>query len=112
MELKPKFRVLLYKDAKDFLSRVEPKTRQKILDNMDIARSTLDPKLLKKLTGDVWEFRTLYNSKQYRMLAFWDKRNNADTLVIATHGFIKKVSQVPKKEIDKTEQIMKIYFNR
>lgn len=46
------------------------------------------------------------------MLAFWDKRNNADTLVIATHGFIKKVSQVPKKEIDKTEQIMKIYFNR
>lgn len=53
MELKPKFKVVLYKDAKDFLSRVEPKTRQKILDNMDIARSTLDPKLLKKLTGDV-----------------------------------------------------------
>ncbi len=79
---------------------------------MDIARSTLDSKLLKKLTGDVWKFRTLYNSEQYRMLAFLDKRNNADTLVIATHGFIKKLSQVPKKEIDRTEQMMKIYFNR
>lgn len=101
MDIKPKFRVVLYKNAKDFLSRVEPKTRQKILDNMDIARSTLDPKLLKKLTGDVWEFRTLYNSKQYRMLAFWDKRNNADTLVKLPTGSSKKLVKYLKKRLTK-----------
>jgi site-specific DNA-methyltransferase (adenine-specific) len=41
---------------------------------------------------------------------FWDKDNNKRTLVIATHGFIKKTSKVPQKEINKANQIMKIYF--
>lgn len=108
---KPKFNVEYYQEAWDFLMRVDEKTRAKIADNITKASCTLDPKLLKKLTGEVWEFRTLYNSKQYRMLAFWDKRDKEQTLVIATHGFVKKVGKVPQKEIDKTTNIMKEYFN-
>lgn len=108
---KPKFNVEYYQEAWDFLMRVDEKTRAKIADNITKASCTLDPKLLKKLTGEVWEFRTLYNSKQYRMLAFWDKRDKEHTLVIATHGFVKKVGKVPQKEIDKTTHIMKEYFN-
>jgi phage-related protein len=32
------------------------------------------------------------------------------TLVIATHGFIKKTQRTPKKEIERTEQLRKDYF--
>lgn len=54
--------------------------------------------------------RTLYQGLQYRLLAFWDKRNSTETLVILTHGFIKKQSKVPDKEIDKADAIRKKYF--
>ena len=60
MNRKPRFEVKYYREAEEFLQRIEEKTRKKILENVDKARYTLDPKLLKKLTGDVWEFRTLY----------------------------------------------------
>jgi phage-related protein len=43
-------------------------------------------------------------------LAFWDKVNSETTLVIVTHGFVKKTQKIPKKEIYWTEQLMKEYF--
>lgn len=108
-----KFKVLFYTDALEFLQRVEPKTKEKILYNIDKARYTLDPKLFKKLTGtDIWEFRTLYNGKQYRLLAFWDKSQDVDVLVVATHGFIKKTGKTPAKEIVRALEILKEYFNQ
>jgi phage-related protein len=50
----------------------------------------------------------LYNIK-YRLLAFWDTEE--ETLVIATHGFIKKTQKTPAKEIAKAEAMRKEYFN-
>ena len=60
-----------------------------------------DPELFKKLNSEIWEFRTLYQGIQYRLLAFWDKTTATETLVISTHGFIKKRSKVPDNEIQK-----------
>lgn len=72
----------------------------------------IDPELFKKLDDtDIWEFRTFYKKVKYRLLAFWDKDNGADTLVIATHGFIKKTQKTPPKETAKAEEIRKAYFN-
>lgn len=62
------------------------------------------------MKGDIWEFRTLYNGLQYRLLAFWDKKDGINTLVIATHGFIKKVDKVPPAQIKKAEALRKMYF--
>ncbi|KAA6310534.1 hypothetical protein EZS27_038176, partial [termite gut metagenome] len=102
MEIIEKFKIVYYTDAMEFLQRIESKTREKIIYNIDKARYTLDPKLFKKLTGsDIWEFRTSYNGKQYRLLAFWDKTQNMDTLVIATHGCIKKTDKTPVNEIER-----------
>ena len=70
---------------------------------MDRSKFYTDPKLFKKLDGEIWEFRTLYSGFQYRFLAFWDKENNTETIVFATHGMVKKTSKVDKKEIDKAE---------
>jgi len=111
MDSEPRFNIVLLKEAEAFLSNLDYKTKDKIINNMDLARRSLNPILLKRLTGEVWEFRTQYNNIHYRLLAFWDKRENSNTLIIATHGFVKKVSKIPKKEIEKAEKIRNQYFN-
>ena len=45
---------------------------------------------LKKLKDEIWEFRTKYNGVQIRLFAFLDKTEKTETLVISTHGIIKK----------------------
>ncbi len=58
--------------------------------------------------SDIGEFRTLYNSIAYRLFAFWDTEK--ETLIVATHGIIKKIHKTPQKEIAKAEEMMKQYF--
>ena len=84
---------------------------KKILYNIDLAEQTSDPKLFKKLQNDIWELRTNFAGLQIRLLAFWDKTDNKETLVIATHGFIKKVDKVPANEIDRAVKLRSNYFN-
>jgi len=104
------FETIFLEDVVDFLSSLDKKSAAKIIYNIDLAGQTNDPRLFKKLSGEIWEFRTRYLDKQYRLLAFWDKRDNENMLVIGTHGFIKKDSKVPKKEIKKAEKIRENYF--
>jgi hypothetical protein len=80
------------------------------LQNRRRAEHQSDPKLFKKLTSEIWEFRILFSKIQYRLLAFWDKENKSETLVFATHGIINKISKVDKKKIDKAENIRKAYL--
>ena len=105
-----KFKVEFLKEVFDFLDELDEKAQKKILFNIDRARVKTDNTLFKKLTSDIWEFRTLFNKKQYRLFAFWDKTDNKVTIVIATHGIIKKTQKTPKKEIDKAIELMNAYF--
>jgi phage-related protein len=105
-----KFRTIFLEEIIDFFEAIPDKARIKILFNIDKAQQWNDPQLLKKLTTEIWEFRTKYESLQYRLLAFWDKRDNQETLVICTHGFVKKTDKVPSKEIEKAEAIRNDYF--
>ena len=84
---------------------------RKIIYNIDLAEQTNDPKLFKKLHHDIWEFRTQYLGLQIRLLAFWDKTNQQETLVIATHGFIKKVDKIPANEINRAIRLREKYYN-
>ena len=84
---------------------------KKILYNIDKSQFSNDKELFKKLSIEIWEFRTLYRKIKYRLLGFWDKTNNNNTLVLATHGFIKKSKKTPKKEIEKAQRIRKQYFD-
>ena len=112
-EQKPKFDVLYSEEADEFLTLQSEKVRAKILYNVTKASFTNDLKLFKKLENtDIWEFRTLFDNIQYRLLAFWDKRNGKNTLVVATHGFIKKSQKTPPREIQHAQSIMEIYFNQ
>lgn len=106
-----KFKVVLMDEATAFLESLPLKVYKKIDYNIGkVAGGIMDKDLFKKLEDtEIWEFRTLYNGIQYRLLAFWD--TEAETLVIATHGFVKKTQKTPQKEIDKAEILMKEYFN-
>ena len=105
-----KYEVRFLEPAKVFLDNLDNKARDKILFNIWKSRETNDPKLFKKLSGEIWEFRTRFKGKQFRLFAFWDKSGTKTTLVIATHGFIKKSQKTPKKEIERAEKIRKDYL--
>jgi len=105
-----KFEVVLLTQAYDFVAKLDTKTRKKILQNLNRARFHNDPRLFKKLEGDIWEFRTLFNGTQYRLLAFWDKSDAGHTLVLATHGVIKKTSKLQRREIERAKSIQKNYL--
>ncbi len=104
------FQTIFLEEADEFISELNDKVIKKIFYNIDLAEQTNDPKLFKKLQSEIWEFRTKFNGLQYRLLAFWDKTDVSNTLVIATHGFIKKVDKIPKNEIYRAIRIRVKYF--
>ena len=83
------FETRFMEEANKFIAELDPKAIRKIFYNIDLAEQTNDPKLL----------------------AFWDKSDNKETLVIATHGFIKKVDKVPANEINRAIRLRDKYFN-
>jgi len=105
-----RFEIIFLEEAFEFLKGLERKHYEKILYNIRKSQTENDPELFKKLNNEIWEFRTLYQGFQFRLLAFWDKTSATKTLVISTHGFIKKRSKVPDNEIQKATQIRTKYF--
>ena len=105
------FELDLLEEARDFLKSLPKEIRGKIGFNIRrVQKGERDKELFKKLEGsEIWEFRTLYNKTYYRLFAFWDK--DANTIVVATHGVIKKTQKTPQKEIMKAEGIRKKYFD-
>lgn len=69
------FETRFLEEAEEFIATLKPKTVKKILYNIDLAEQTNDPRLFKKLTKEIWEFRVKYEGLQVRLLAFWDKTN-------------------------------------
>lgn len=106
-----KFRVDFLDEAKAFMDSLPEKPRDKIVYNVWKARQISNKEIYKKLQDEIWEFRTLYNKKYYRLFAFWDKTDKTDTLVISTHGIVKKTGKTPKSEIEKAERLRQQYFN-
>jgi len=105
------FEIVFLEEAFIFLKSIDRKHFEKILYNIRKSQTENNPELFKKLSNDIWEFRTLYQGLQYRMLAFWDKTDKTNTLVISTHGFIKKRNKVPDFEIQKAVQLRIKYLN-
>ena len=100
------FRVMLTDEAVDFLSSMPAQARDKMNGNIR-ERNT---EIFKKLqNSEIWEFRAEHRRISYRLFSFWD--SDEETLVIATHGIVKKTQKTPSKEIAKAEAIRKKYFN-
>ncbi len=105
-----RIRVVLMDEALTFVRSLPLKVQEKITYNYKkIEQGIMNKELFKKLdNSNIWEFRTLYNGNCYRLFSFWDTAT--ETLVIATHGIVKKSQKTPAKEIDKAESIRADYF--
>lgn len=103
--------IVLSDEADAFVRKQPFKAQQKIAYNIRKLQSGLmEKELFKKLeNSEIWELRSLFNGICYRLFAFWD--TEAEALVVATHGIIKKTQKTPKKEIEKAERIRQEYFN-
>jgi len=107
---RPKFKVEFLEEASKFLDSLDEKVRDKIIYNITKSRFSNDKELFDKLTEEIWEFRTLFNKMHYRLFAFWDKSDKIETVVISTHGLIKKTDKTPRRDLDKAERLRKKYF--
>lgn len=104
-------RVEFLVEASDFVDELDEKSRAKLLYVIRKAQLVKDKELFKPLKDEIWEFRSIYSKKKFRLYAFWDKSDKQETLVIATHGIIKKTQKTPIKEIEKAKRIRAEYFN-
>jgi len=107
-----RFKVQFLEEAAEFLDNLDEKTSEKIIYNIRKAQVTNDRDLFKKLNGEIWEFRTLFNKTHYRLFAFWDKTDKKETVVITTHGLIKKTDKTPQGDLDKAEGLRRLYFEQ
>lgn len=104
-------KIELLDEAVDFIRSLPEKARKKVTYNMlRVQNGELNDEIFKKLENtEIWEFRTSFSGMAYRLFAFWDITKNS--LVVATHGIIKKTQKTPKKEIAKAERIRREYLN-
>ena len=107
-----KFKVEFLPEAVEFMDSLDQKSQQKIYYNIKKAQLTNDPELFKKLNDNIWEFRTFYNKTHFRIFAFWDKSQGQQTLVLSTHGLIKKTDRTTKTDLEKAERIREQYFEQ
>ena len=97
--------------AVEFLENLDDKAREKVYYNIRKSQFIQDNRLFKKLNDSIWEFKTQYNNKSYRLFAFWDDIERQRVLVVATHGIFKKTQKTPPTEIKKAEEIRRQYLN-
>lgn len=110
--------VVFYKTAdgkcpvRDFLDSLPGKVAQKIawvlrlLEDMDIVPSSYFKKLVG--TKEIWECRIKFSSNAYRILCFFI----GNSVVVLTHGFVKKSQKIPKHEIEKAETYRRDFLKR
>jgi phage-related protein len=99
-------------ETEKFLRQLKEKARKKIEFNIEKVEAQIRGEHFEKMKGTdgIWEVRTLYEGMYYRLFAFWDKTKPEQTLVICTHGIAKKKGKTPLQEIEKAEQMKRLYF--
>lgn len=116
--MKPDFDIELLPEAIEFLENLDDKAREKIYYNIKKSQFVNDNDLFKKLNNFIWEHEVsaklisdTVQQQSVQTFSFWDKTDGNETLVIATHGILKKAQKTPPKEIKKAEEIRKQYLD-
>jgi phage-related protein len=98
--------------VQEFLDSLSVKVAQKVLwtlrllEDLEIVPSIYFKKLIG--TDEIWECRIQYVSNIYRIFCFFDSHS----VVVLTHGLVKKSQKTPQREIDKAELYRKDYLRR
>lgn len=110
--------VIFYRTAdgkcpvEEFLDSLPGKAAQKVtwvlklLEDLAIVPSSYLKKLVD--TEEIWECRMQFGSNAYRIFCFFD----GHSVVVLTHGIIKKVQKTPQREIERAETYRRDYLQR
>ncbi len=109
--MKPNFNLEMLPHAVTFLNNLDDDIRYKVYYNLKKAQYIIDQELFKKLNNTIWEFRTQCKGKQIRIFAFWDN-HKPHTLVLATHGIIKKVRKHPLPKLFELKKFARIILKQ
>ncbi|MEA3495857.1 MAG: hypothetical protein U9R42_07460 [Bacteroidota bacterium] len=55
-----KYEVKILEQAKDFLDKLDDRIQRKVIFNIWKSKEVNDPRLFRKLSIEIWEFRTRY----------------------------------------------------
>ncbi|MBF0328069.1 MAG: type II toxin-antitoxin system RelE/ParE family toxin [Nitrospirae bacterium] len=98
--------------VKEFLDSLSAKAAQKttwvlsLIEELDIVPASYFKKLIS--TENIWECRIQSGSNAYRIFCFFD----GSSVVVLTHGMIKKTQKTPQREIERAEAYRKDYSQR
>ena len=98
--------------VRDFLDSLPGKAAQKatwvlnLVEDLDVVPSTYFKKLVS--TEEIWECRIQLGSNAYRIFCFFD----GHSVVVLTHGLIKKTRKTPQREIERAKAYRMDYFQR
>lgn len=110
--------MIFYKTAdgkcpiQDFLDSLSGKVTQKVtwvlrlLEDLDIVPSSYFKKLIG--TKEIWECRITFGSNAYRIFCFFVD----NSVVVLTHGIIKKSQKTSRSEIERAEAYRKDFLKR
>lgn len=98
--------------VQDFLDSLSGKVAQKVawvlrlVEDLDIVPANY----LKKLVNsqEIWECRIQLGSNIYRIFCFFEGKS----IIVLTHGIVKKTQKTPPHEIEKAETYRKAYLQR
>jgi len=97
--------------VEDFFDSLPGKVVQKIAWVLEILESQgmLPTTYFKKLVKtEIWECRIQQGSNIYRIFCFFDK----GSVIILTHGLVKKTQKTPSDEIKRAEDYRNDYMKR
>jgi len=96
----------------DFLDSLSAKAARKatwvlrLLEDLDTVPSAYFKKLMG--TEEIWECRIVFGSNAYRIFCFFA----GNSVVVLTHGFVKKSQKTPKGEIEKAQTYRRDFLKR
>ena len=96
----------------EFLDSLPGKAVQKItwvlklLEDLDVVPVSYFKKMVN--TEEIWECRVHFGSNAYRLFCFFSD----DSVVVLTHGLMKKSQKTPKQEIERAEACRREYLRR
>jgi phage-related protein len=104
--------IILLPEAEKFVDKIEKSARKKLFYAIRKTKMRLYGDWFEKLKSskDIFKFRVKDSNKFFRLFAFWDGSGATETLIVCTHGLIKKTNKTPKQDIERAEMIKEKYF--
>lgn len=98
--------------VQEFLDSLSSKLAQKVawvlrlVEDLDVVPAAYFKKLVN--TEEIWECRIHLGSNAYRIFCFFD----GNSVIVLTHGLIKKTQKTPQREIERAETYRRDYMQR